>query len=335
MKYFARICCPTVNRGLAAGVLTLASCAYCLAQSGMVESPTAVAAAVEAAGATQTNRPANGGIGSPGPVIGPGDDLEVSVYGAADLSGRTRVSAEGKISLPLVGAVPITGLTSDEAAEAIAKRLRDSNLVKDPQVQVYVKEYTHGGISVSGEVNKPGVYSALGPHRLFDILQSAGGPTEKAGSQVTISHRVDPENAKTVVLSKDPLETARNNIELLPGDTVVVARAGIVYVLGEVNRPGGYAMNSGGAVSVLQAVAAAGGPTRVASLGAAKMLRKTPNGLKELPVPLKKILQAKSEDVPVQADDILFVPSSRVKSAMNAGALLTNMGTATIYRLPF
>src|ERR1700758_2638005 len=195
-------------------------------------------------------------------LIGPGDDLDVTVYGAPDLSGHMRVSASGNISLPLVGYVRIAGLTSSEAEGAIEAQLREKSVVNEPQVSVYVKEYGSSGISVAGEVVKPGFYSVLGPHRLFDVLQAAGGPTEKASNKVTISHRGESETT-TVVLSKDPAQMAVNNIELQPGYTVVVPRAGIVYVLGEVGRPGGYVLNASGGVTVLQVMAVAGGTTHL------------------------------------------------------------------------
>ena len=266
--------------------------------------------------------------------IGPGDEVEVTVYGAPDLSGHTRVSADGNISMPLIGYVRIAGLSSNEAEGVIEAQLRQNNVVNDPQVSVFVKEYSSSGISVAGEVAKPGVYSALGPHRLFDILQAAGGLTERAASTVTIAHR-GGENPVTVELPKDPGELSQVNIELLPGDTLVVPKAGIVYVLGEVLKPGGYVLNSTGGVTLLRVVAAAGGPTRAAAVGGTKMLRRTPNGLQELPVPLKDLLRAKVADIPVQAEDIIYVPSSRVKAALNAGALLSTLGTAAIYHAAF
>jgi len=267
-------------------------------------------------------------------VIGPGDEVEVTVYGAPDLSQHTRVNGNGSISIPLIGYVRLAGLSSSEAETAIETQLREGHVVNDPQVSVYVKEYTSGGISVAGEVSKPGVYSAVGPHRLLDILQAAGGLTEKAASRATIAHRGD-ENSIAVELSADPKLMANSNVELIPGDTVVVAKAGIVYVLGEVGKPGGYVLNSSGGVTVLRVVAAAGGPTHAASVGGTKMLRRTPNGLQELPVPLKELLHAKVADIPVQAEDIIYVPGSRLKGFMNAGALLTTMGTAAIYKVPF
>ena len=267
-------------------------------------------------------------------VIGPGDEVEVTVYGAPDLSVHTRVSAEGNISMPLIDYVRIAGLSSSEAEGAIEAKLRQDNVLNDPQVAVYVKEYTSSGISVAGEVTRPGIYSALGPHRLFDIMQTAGGLSERASGSVTISHKGSGEKPVTVELSKDPAEMVRSNVELYPGDTVFAAKAAMVYVLGEVNKPGAYILNSTGAVTVLQVVAAAGGPTHAAAVGGTRMLRRTPSGLQELPVPLKALLRGKTADIPVSAEDILFVPSSRVKTLVTASSMVASTtATAAIYRV--
>jgi polysaccharide export outer membrane protein len=235
--------------------------------------------------------------------------------------------------MPLIGEVVIAGLSSNDAERAIGERLRHDNVVNNPQVSVYVKEYASSGISVAGEVAKPGVYSALGPHRLFDILEEAGGRTEKATDSVVISHR-DSNSPITFDLPNDPERLSRLNIDLMPGDTVVVPKAGIVYVLGGVNKPGGYVLGSEAGVTLLRVIAAAGGPTQTAALARTKMLRRTPNGLQEIPVALKKLLHAKVSDIPVQADDIIYLPSSRIKEIVNAGALISTAGTAAIYRIP-
>ena len=266
-------------------------------------------------------------------VIGSGDELEIGVYGAPDLSAHTRVNESGSIFLPLVGSVTIAGLTSDGAQRAISDQLRERNIINNPQVSVYVKEYRNRQITVAGEVARPGLFSALGPHRLLDVLEAAGGLTEKAGTTVTIAH-LGTDRLISMRLLNDATEMAHNNIELLPGDTVLVPKAEIVFVLGEVNKPGGYALNSSGGVTVLQVVSAAGGPTRLASISGAKIVRHTPAGLKEIPLPLKALLRAKASDIPVEAGDVLYIPSSRVKASLNAGALLSSAGTAAIYRFP-
>jgi polysaccharide biosynthesis/export protein len=266
-------------------------------------------------------------------TLGPGDEMDVAVYGAPDLSGHTRVSSDGNISMPLVGYIHVAGLTSSEAEAAIESHLRQNNIVNDPQVSIFVKDYNSSGVSVAGEVAKPGTYTTLGPHRLFDLLQAAGGTTEKAANRAIITHR-GSDSPITVELSKDPAQMAQSNIDIEPGDTVVVPAGAIVYVLGEVGKPGGYVLGSGNGVTVLRVVAAAGGPTRDASLGGARMIRRTPNGLQEVPVPLKNLLRAKTADIPLQADDILFVPNSRFKEIVNASALVSGLGTAALYRIP-
>ena len=290
--------------------------------------------------APQTQSPANVEKASPTEatsstlVLGPGDELDVTVYGAPDLSGHTRVSSDGNISIPLIGYVRVGGLSSSEAEAEIEAQLRQHLIVNDPQVSVYAKEFTSSGISVAGEVAKPGFYSALGPHRLFDVLQAAGGLSERASGSVTISHKGDVENPVKVEISQDPAEVVQSNIELHPGDTVFAAKAPMVYVLGEVNKPGGYILNSTGAMTVLRVVAAAGGPTHAAAVGGTKMVRRTPNGLRELPVPLKAILRGKTADMPLSADDILFVPSSRLKTAVALTTVVaTSAATAAIYHV--
>src|ERR1700674_3335176 len=264
-------------------------------------------------------------------VIGTGDELEITVYGAPDLSGHPRVSADGNISLPLIGYVRIAGLSSSEAAGAIEAQLRQAHVVNDPQVSVYVKEYTSSGISVAGEGAKPGFYSAVGPHRLFDVWQNAGGPTDKTANKVVISHR-GQKDATTLPISKNPAEMTASNVELQPGDTVVVPKAGIVYVLGEVTRPGGYMLNSTGGITVLQVVAVAGGPTHLASAGKTRLLHRTENGFQEQQIDVKKLLRGKAHDVPLRNEDILFIPSSAIKTALNASTLVGIAASTAIYR---
>jgi polysaccharide export outer membrane protein len=300
-------------------------------QGNVTTEPSKIASEPQAGSPEQkTIPPAN----SSALVIGPGDEVEITVYGATDLSGHTRVSAEGNVSMPLIGYVQIAGLSSREAEGAIETQLRENNVVNDPHVSVYVREYTRSGFSVAGEVAKPGFYSALGPHRLFDVLQAAGGPTDKAANKVMISHR-DQRDVRILSISKDPAEMTISNVDLQPGDTVVVPRAGIVYVLGEVTRPGGFVLNSTGGITVLQVVAAAGGTTHIASAGKTRLLRRTENGFQEQGVDLKKLLRGKAHDVPVRDQDILFIPSSGIKSALNVSALAASVGTAAIYRVPF
>jgi polysaccharide export outer membrane protein len=193
--------------------------------------------------------------------------------------------------------------------------LKDGGFLRDPHVSIFVKEYVTQGISVMGEVARPGVYPLLGVRRLFDALSSAGGTTSKAGKVVSITHRENPNVPQLITLSNDPTKSSAGNVEILPGDTIVVSKAGIVYVVGEVVKPSGFVMENNESLTVLQALALAEGLGRTASANGAKIIRKSPDGLKEIPVPLKKILEGKATDVPMQGEDVLFVPASAGKNA--------------------
>jgi polysaccharide export outer membrane protein len=253
--------------------------------------------------------------------LGPGDLLQISVYGAPDLATEARVNAAGNITMPLIGSVHVAGLSTDQAQELIANKLRDGGLVLDPQVNVFAKEYASGGIAVMGEVQKPGVYTLMGERRLYDAISAAAGTTSRAGRAVTITHPSQPNKPVIVDMDyRDPSKSPAGNVDVFPGDTVVVSRAGVVYVVGAVNRPAGFVMENNERLTVLQAVALAGGTKVTSSLKGTKILRATPDGIQEIPIPLNKILEAKAEDPPLKAEDVLFVPNSPGKVAAITGA---------------
>ena len=245
--------------------------------------------------------------------LGAGDLLDVSVYGVPEMTTKTRVGNNGDIHLPLINTVHIAGLTLEEAQSAIAKQYVDGNFLVDPQVSIFIDESAQG-INVLGEVNKPGVYPAYGKQGLLDLVAAAGGLSERAGQTALIAHRDQPDKTITVSLRGNTIADKDNSILVSPGDTVIVSKADIIYVVGDVNRPSGLMMD-GGNLTVLQAIALVGGTTRTSKLNGVKIIRKGAGGMTETTVPLKKILQAKAPDVPMQANDILFVPSSAAKAA--------------------
>jgi polysaccharide export outer membrane protein len=151
----------------------------------------------------------------------------------------------------------------------------------------------------------------------FDELSAAGATTQKAGKLVSITRRDKPGTPILVALSSDPTVSSQSNVDVFPGDTIVVSKAGIVYVVGEVGRPSGFVMENNESLTVLQALALAQGLGKNAALNDAKIIRKTADGRKEIPVALKNILQSKAgyPDIAMQAEDILFVPVSAGKSA--------------------
>jgi polysaccharide export outer membrane protein len=272
------------------------------AQEGSAPTPTTVPA---------QNDPSHASLDS-SLRLGPGDLLEFSVYNVPELASKTRVSTNGDVYLPLIDYVHLAGLTLEEAQALLEKRYAEGGFLKDPHVNLFVDEYASQGASVLGEVSKPGVYPVLGEQRLFDLISSAGGLTDKAGKSITVTHRTQPDKPITVALSRNVSDNPQSNVPVFPGDTVIVRRADVVYVVGDVGRPSGLLMD-GGSVTVLQAIAMAGGTNHTAKLSGAKIIRKGPQGMAESPVHLKQILEAKAPDIPMQADDILFVPTSAGK----------------------
>lgn len=246
--------------------------------------------------------------------LGPGDLVEVNVYGVPDLTTKTRVSNTGELYLPLVNYVHVGDLSVEEAQTVIAKQLESGGFVKDPHVSIFVNEYSSQSVSVLGEVSKPGTYPALGDRNLVDMITAAGGLTERAGRIVTITHRDKPDEVQTVELGRNLTDKPEANVPVAPGDMIDVHRAPIIYVVGDVGRPSGLMVDNG-TLTVLQALALAGGANRTAKLNDARILRKSdgPNGVTETPLKLKKMLEAKAPDVPLQPNDILFVPLSGAK----------------------
>ena len=322
MKFFARAVC-FASIGL---VLALPLCA----QESAPSQPQAAAAPAAA-----STSPTNYAKPAARLVLGPGDEGEMTVYGVPDLTQKFRIDASGEVSLALVGRVKIGGLTAQEAEALIEKRYDEGQFLRSPHVNLAVKDYTTQGITVLGEVAHPGTYSAMNVRRLFDAFQAAGGLSQRAGNTVTITRGNQDQKVDTLKLTSDPAESAANNVAVEPGDTVVVSRAGIVYVLGEVTKPGGFVMEGADArMTLMQVMAMASGPTRMANLSKARIVRRSPTGLENMELDIRKLLEAKSPDVPLQAEDIVFIPPSRGKMAAERGAssILSMITQLAIYR---
>jgi polysaccharide export outer membrane protein len=269
----------------------------------------------------------SGGSGS----IGAGDLLEVTVFDTPELSGKARVSNSGDVSLPLLGVLHVTGLTTDQAQKLVADALIQKQLVKEPQVSVFVAEYATQGVSVLGEVKHPGIFPSLGQHRLLDYISLAEGLTPMAGTSVTITPR-GVAQPRTLTLPSISSPTPDQNPEILPGDTIFVARTGLIYVVGDVARPGGFALDHDQHLTILQAIALAQGVNGTAAKTKARLIRKTATGNQEIPVNLAKLMHSRESDLPLQDNDILFVPNSSTRSALKATqGVIAGIATASIY----
>jgi polysaccharide biosynthesis/export protein len=169
------------------------------------------------------------------------------------------------------------------------------------------------GISVLGDVNKPGVYPAVGARQLFDMISAAGGTTANAGRDILITHRNQPNNIQKVTLSSNADKQMEADVDVFPGDTIVVTKAPVIYVIGDVHSPGGFSIDKSKGLTVLQALALAQGANSTAKLSSIRIIRHTEQGPKETSIDLKKILEGKAEDVKLEANEILFVSKAPVR----------------------
>ena len=250
-------------------------------------------------------------------TIGDGDMLDVTVFESPDLSTKMRVGEDGDVLLPLAGKIHLQGLSVADASAAVRKRLIELRFVKDPKVTVSITDYATRGVSILGEVKKPGIYTAMGSHRLNDYISLAEGLTPQAGTRVSIAHRIAPDQITTVQISSTGKPTPQSNPAIESGDTIIVPKAGEVYVVGDVVRPGKYVMDHDEQLTIVQALALAQGANRTALLKHSMIIRKTESGRTEIPVNVGKVLNMKTTDLTLVDNDILFIPVSRTKTAVN------------------
>jgi polysaccharide export outer membrane protein len=263
-----------------------------------------------------------GATATPGLVmaapIGPGDLLEVSEAHIREMHASVRVSESGIVTLLLAGEVQVAGLNETSAAQAIQTALIERGMLLHPQVTVLVTAYAGQDVSVLGEVARPGIYSYTVHHQLLDLISSASGLSQSAGRLVTIAHRNDPKTIQSVALDPAGTDTTSDhNPELLPGDTVQVSRAGLVYVVGDVVRPGGFPVDPVQTTTVVQALSLAWGPGQNAALTKAVLIREQQGSRTITTLNLKRMLRGLDPDIPIRDRDIVFVPDSMAKNLWN------------------
>ena len=266
-------------------------------------------------------------------LIGPGDLLHVQVFDTPELEQSGRVTDDGNLQLIMGGKVKVAGLTPGEAARAIEAALLRNHILLKPHVLVTVAEYATQKVSILGQVKAPGAYTIETPRSVLDVLSLAGGLTELADRRILIERKGTHEKIPYFVSNQAgvSMDTA---IKVDPGDTIFVPKAGIVYVLGDVKMPGGYTMtNNEAQLTVLELVSRAGGTNHTAVPSRAKLIRKTDSGYIETPLPLSDMQKGKKPDMPLQANDIIYVPFSYLRNfALGAAAIASSAASAAIYR---
>ncbi|HXE13952.1 MAG TPA: polysaccharide biosynthesis/export family protein [Bryobacteraceae bacterium] len=281
----------------------------------------------------------------PGYVLGPEDQIIIRAFQADEISDKpVQIQGDGFISLPLVGRVKAGGLSVAKFEAELTKDL--SKYIEHPQVTVLVSDYRSQPVSVMGAVNNAGVVQLRGEKSLVQVISLAGGLRTDASNTVTITRKLSEGTIPLPNAQTDPTgrysfakvnlrkvmdaEAPQDNIIIKRDDVLTVPKAQMVYVIGEVQKPGGYVLNERDSLSLLQAISLAGGLTKTASAKHAKVLHEVDgkSDRVELPNNVAKILAGKAPDISLHADDILFVPNSTSKTiGLRAAETAVSVGT--------
>jgi polysaccharide export outer membrane protein len=246
--------------------------------------------------------------------IGPQDLLELRVFEVEELSQTVRVEEDGTITLPLLGRVMVKGLTQEEVVQRLTDLLQ-AKYVKNPQVTIFIREYKNQQVAVIGAVERSGNYELVGRRNLLQMISMAGGLTEMAGNEVFILREGPDGQTSTVTIDlKDLLVNGNQtlNVAIEPNDVINVSvdREIRVFVMGRVNTPGPITAKLSEGMTLLQAIAGAGGPAEGAKQTAVTITRKNGGKEQKIKVNLKDILKGKKMDIKLQEGDVVFVPES-------------------------
>jgi polysaccharide biosynthesis/export protein len=260
--------------------------------------------------------------------IRPGDIVEVQIFEAPEYSVRMPVSAAGQIAIPYAGLFRIEGMTSIEASQAIARMFVQNQILRDPRVIVTTQQFGYS-VTVMGEVKSPGIYNLAGRKRLIDLLTEAGGVTSSAGHVIEIFAPGSMKNPTTVLWDPTLRENDNAEVEIKTGETILVSRCGVVYVGGNVTRPGAFPLCESNHTTLSEVIALAQGTKPNSYSQKTLLLRTSGNGTRVVQkIKLEDVLRGRTVDITMQPDDILFVPPSILKAAGKT-ALVAAIGFAT------
>jgi len=247
--------------------------------------------------------------------VGPKDLLEISVFGLDELNKTVRISEEGKITLPLLGEIEVEGLTKTELEKKLSQLLEEKYL-QNPQVTVFIREYQSKIVSVLGAVENPGTYELLGRQTLLQIISKAGGLTQEAGKEIIVIRQQEDGTSTSLKIPIDDLilkGDARLNIPLQLNDiiNIPIDKIVLVYVFGQVNRPGALNVKKSNIPALLQAIAQAGGFSDRAAKGGVLIKRVDEEGKEiKIKVNVKDIIRGKKKDIQLLENDVVYVPET-------------------------
>jgi polysaccharide export outer membrane protein len=283
-------------------------------------------------------------------ILGPNDEIVILALNAEDIANKPiRITAGGDINLPMVGRIHVAGMTVEQLEGEVTERLR--KYIRNPEVAINVTGFKSQPVSVIGFVGNPGVIQLEGRKTLIEVLSMAGGLKQDAGYRVKITRKSewgpiplpsaspsgDYSVAEVNIRGINDATHPEENILILPFDVISVPRAEIVFVMGEVRKPGGFALNDKQSISVLQLIALSEGLGPNALGKKSKILRPVPGASHlEIEINLDQLLKGKTKDVTLQPEDILFVPNSSAKSALHktVDSVITGVTGRAIYRIP-
>lgn len=268
-------------------------------------------------------------------LIGPGDLVQMDVMDTPEMEQQVRVTDAGNIPLAYIGNVHVAGETPAQAASVVETVLVHKKVMLHPQVNLRIVEYATQNVSILGEVRNPGTYPITTPQSILKVLSLAGGLMPDADRQITIKRTGNP-NATTYYVANDPKRALSDLVLVHPGDTVLVPHAPMIYIMGDVSRPGGYAIATNDSrLTIMQAIAIAGSANKTSVRRHVRLIRTTVNGTVDIPVPLNKIEKGKAPDIALQANDILYVPFSWMKNtAMSSSSIVSSTAGAAVYAIP-
>jgi polysaccharide biosynthesis/export protein len=256
-----------------------------------------------------------------------GDLITVHLYGTLDYMPTVRVSLDGSIQLPLIGLVHVEGLTLHEAQDLIAQRLANAGMYRDPQVSIQITESPNQVVTITGELH--GIVPMVGGQkRLFDVLAAAGPLPVTASHTITINR---PGVAQPIIvdLGTNPAMSALNDVPIFAQDTIVVARVGVIYLLGAFKMQGPIPLQQNSPLTLMQAAAIGGGPGWEGKANDLRIIRTVGLERKFVTVDIKKIFNGKAPDPVLQTDDIIFLPTNAMKAAIKGGGIATTLAIAS------
>lgn len=276
--------------------------------------------------------------------LGHEDHLAIHLYGSPDYAPTVRVGLDGTIQLPLIGGVQVEGLTVHQAQDLIARKLVESGMYREPQVSIEITDSPNLIATVVGELH--GVVPIIGERRLYDVFAAvgSGGGFSSSSTTIVVGGGGLPATASHIItinrpgvpepiiidLGTDPAKSSLADIPIFPGDTIIVPRVGVAYLLGAFKIQGAIPLSQNSPMTLMKVAALAGGAGFEGSQNDLRIIRSVGTSRQVVRVDLKKVINGKAPDPVIQAEDIIFLPSSAMKAAIKNGGISTLLGIVSV-----